>query len=568
MRALLPLLALAAGCARTTSMAEETRASERLANAPNIVLVLLDDLEVEAFRFMPRTQALIADSGATFDSAFVSAPLCCPSRVSLLRGQYAHNTGVLANAGREGGFEAAYRLGVERSTLATWLADAGYRTAFVGKYLNNYPDRANPRYVPPGWRRWAVPVSGTPYAGFNYVLNVDGELRRHGSGENDYTTDVFRDIAVDFMTEASRANVPFFAMLSSYAPHAPSTPAPRHAALFDQVRRPAVPAMREGDLSDQPTFMRDLPVAPSAETSAWFDEQYRLRVQSLQAVDEAVERIVETLRELGELERTLIIVTSDNGFHFEHHGLWMGKETPYEEDLRVPLVMRGLGIAPGRRVAEAALNIDLAPTILDLAGIRGDDTEAPIDGRSLAPLLTGSRPERWRRAFLVTRDLPERLAKKGARLAAEATADGVAVPSDLAIDAAPPPRPSDSARVARRAARDSASPERRTRSPILTPEERRAYARIATYPSFRGVRTSDGWMYVRHGSGDEELYDLSRDPHQLHNLMAEVPLRTPVIATREWLRQWTEALASCQGKTCRSVEDHGPPGATVAVDPE
>lgn len=552
-------------CARATSMNEETRASERLANAPNVVLVLLDDLDVDGFRFMRRTQSLVADSGVHFDAAFVSAPLCCPSRVSLLRGQYAHNTGVLANDGRDGGFRAAFRLGVEKSTLATWLSEAGYRTGFFGKYLNNYPLRDDPRYVPPGWRRWAVPVSGTPYAGFDYVLNLDGELRPHGHAADDYATDVLRDLAVDFIRESSQANVPFFALLSTFAPHAPATPAPRHATLFEDEPRPASPAQVEDDLTDKPSFMQDLPGVPSAGARARFDVHHRRRLQSLQAVDEAVERLVETLRELGELERTLFIVTSDNGFHYEQHGLWMGKETAYEEDLRVPLVMRGLGIAPGRRVAEAALNIDLAPTILDLAGV-ADATGDAMDGRSLAPLLKDAPPDRWRRAFLLTRDLPERLAQRGARLVAAGPDGSVRMPTDLGGDDEATRRRVP-ARAPRRPASSADSAERAENRPRLSGAERRAYARIATYPSFRGIRTTDGWVYVRHDSGDEELYDLTRDPFQMHNVLADRPRSTAVDAMRDWLSRWTQALASCKGRTCRAIENEGPAGMPLVAEP-
>lgn len=536
-------------CSYTSSGGDRTRESAQLANAPNVVLVLLDDLELEAFGHMSRTQALVADSGVRFDSAFVSAPICCPSRVSLLRGQYAQNTGVLANGGQNGGFAAAYRLGVETSTLATWLRGAGYRTGLFGKYLNFYPERKNPRYVPPGWSRWAVPVEGDPYGGYDYVLNFDGTLQRYGSREEEYATDVLRDLALNFVRESSRANVPFFALISTFAPHAPSTPAARHAEMFEGAAAPRTPATAEVDLSDKPSFMRDLPSRRNAQLEARMDAQYRRRLQSLQAVDEAVEHLVATLRDLGELERTLFIVTSDNGFHFGSHGLMMGKETPYEEDLRVPLVMRGPGIAPGHRVSATALNIDLAPTIVDLAGITPD---VAMDGRSLSPLLRGAHPATWRQGFLITRDLPEHLKRLGERLSAEGE-DGLAPPPDFGRK--------DSRGATRQGTDDLADGTRAgdQRGGVdLTTAERRAYTRIKTYPSFRGVRTVDGWLFVRHETGDEELYDLSRDPHQLQNLAVTRPTDGAVTARLADLRAWTEELSRCAGRSCRTLEDRGP----------
>lgn len=547
---------MANACSISHPPVEHSRAGGGpLANAPNVVLVLLDDLELGAFQYMPLTQQLVADSGVRFDSAFVSAPLCCPSRVSLLRGQYAHNTGVVANGGRNGGFAAAYRLGVERSTIATWLRGAGYRTGLFGKYLNFYPDGVDPTYVPPGWSTWAVPVRGTPYSGFRYTLNLNGSLREYGSEASDYATDVLRDLTLQFVTDASRADVPFLAVLSTFAPHSPSIPAPRHGELFPDVAAPVTPATTGSELARKPSFMRDLPIPPPSFVTENADSLYRLRLQSLQAVDEAVAQLVATLRDLGELERTLIIVTSDNGYHFAAHGLPAGKETVYEDDIRVPLVARGLGVPAGQRVGHMVLLTDLAPTIAELAGIT---PELDPDGRSLVPLLRGETVGPWRRAVLLSRELPEHLKRRGARLdSMAASTEGLAPPAEEPADRG---GDDDSTGIRARNAMQRGVA-------ALPSSQRRAFQRIASYPSFRGVRTDDGWSYVRHEGGEEELYDLQGDAHQLRNLVPDSASDARVAHQLSRLRRWTTSLMRCRGKACHATENAdplGPPAPLLA----
>src|SRR5689334_23333136 len=148
---------------------------------PNILFILADDLDLAEVAYMPKVKALIADQGVTFTNYFVSVSLCCPSRTTMLRGQYSHNTGVKTNGGGNGGFETAYAGGIEKSTIATWLKGGGYSTALYGKYLNGYPNGAPPRYIPPGWTDWASSVSGNPYSEYNYQLNENGRLVRYGT---------------------------------------------------------------------------------------------------------------------------------------------------------------------------------------------------------------------------------------------------------------------------------------------------------------------------------------------------------------------------------------------------
>src|ERR1700730_11015858 len=159
---------LVAGCSstHTSKPAPGSRSSK-----PNVLFILTDDLDLREISHMPNLRSLLIDRGVSFSHYFVSVSLCCPSRSTTLRGQYSHNTGVETNGGSNGGFETAHRLGIEKSTIATWLQHAGYRTGLIGKYLNGYPNSRHRSYVPPGWNSFVSPAAGTPYNEFNYTLN-------------------------------------------------------------------------------------------------------------------------------------------------------------------------------------------------------------------------------------------------------------------------------------------------------------------------------------------------------------------------------------------------------------
>ncbi|MDP9363610.1 MAG: sulfatase, partial [Chloroflexota bacterium] len=364
---------------------------------PNIVLILLDDLDARSVEAMPNVMSLLRDQGTTFENFFVTTPLCCPSRASILRGQYAHNHGVLRNVkkGRKpGGFPTFLELGREGSTVATWLHDAGYRTALVGKYLNQYPEGAEPGHVPPGWDEWSAEARGQY---FNYRLNENGTVVRYGRDPGDYQTDVLAAKATDFVARSAVDDRPFFLYLAPHAPHTPATPAPRHAEAFAGATAPRAPSFNEADVGDKPGWVRAAP-ALSADEIAGIDELHRQRSRSLLAVDDMVAALVDALRAGGALDDTYVLLTSDNGFHQGEHRLPGGKGDPYEASIRVPLLVRGPGVAAGGTVGELALNVDLAPTLAELAG-----ATAPgfVDGRSLVPLLAGEPPPAWRRALLV-----------------------------------------------------------------------------------------------------------------------------------------------------------------------
>jgi len=386
--------------ARSGRTAAASSAAAAAAGAPNIILILTDDQDVQLSSgdYMPNVKRLLARPGTSFSNFYVPLSLCCPSRTAILRGQYPHNTGVLTNTLPFGGFEKAHASGIESATVATLLHDAGYRTALLGKYLNGYPETASPTYIPPGWDEWYSPAAGNPYTEYNYTLNENGALLVYRDTPADYLTDVIRARAVDFIKRAATTpDQPLFVYFSTYAPHEPFTPAPRHAALFPDAIAPRPPSFNEPDVSGKPDFIKSRRLLTAGEI-AGIDEDYRNRLRSLQAVDEAVADMLDALAATGRLSNTYVFFTSDNGFHMGEHRLLPGKYTPYETDIHVPLIVRGPGVPAGVVRNQLAGSFDLAETFADLAGV------LPLtfsDGRSLKGLLGATLPAAWREAILL-----------------------------------------------------------------------------------------------------------------------------------------------------------------------
>ncbi len=375
-------------------------AGNQTGSRPNIILILLDDMRFDDLAAMPAVQSLLVERGTSFANFLVTTPGCAPARASILRGQYQHNHGVERSQGELGGFTGFHNLGNERSTVATWLHDAGYTTALIGKYLNHYPfEDGNPNgfsatYLPPGWDEWAG-VTDEGY--YKMVVNENGELVRY-RGKRHYSTDVFAAKAIDFVTRTAPPAQPFFLYLAPRAPHGPSDPAMRHLTALAGTTAPRPPSYDEADVSDKPAWVRANPRL-SDEQIAQIDEYHLARLRTLLAVDELVANLVEALSSAGTLESTYIVFTSDNGYHLGEHRALMEKGSPYEEVIRMPLVVRGPGVPAGRTIEALASEADLAPTFAAWAG-------APIpsfvDGRSLAPLLDkGPIPRDWREAVLI-----------------------------------------------------------------------------------------------------------------------------------------------------------------------
>jgi arylsulfatase A-like enzyme len=422
----------------------------RGAGRPNVVLIVTDDQRWDTLSRMPGVSRVLGGRGVTFENAFVTNSLCCPSRASILTGAYSHTTGVYTNGGRYG-----FRAFDDGSTVATWLDDAGYRTALIGKYFNGaWPIT----YVPPGWDRWAA-FRGSHELYYDFDMTMDGRRRSFGSAPSEYSTSVLGDLAGRFIRGTDPAD-PLFLMLTPFGPHSPSTPAPGDLDGVVPAWQPG-PNLPERDVSDKPAYIRALDHHPS-------DRKARLRwarqVMTLRAVDDMVLEVVTALRDTDRLGDTLIVFTSDNGIAFGEHR-WNYKLTPYEESIRVPMVMRYDPLTSGRSTRAIALNVDLAPTIADIAGVEAPEAE----GRSLVPVLAGK-----------------------AR----------AVRSNFLIEHAQ-----------YRDARGRADP-----------------------PTYCGVRTQRH-TFVHYVTGEEELYDLRRDPFQLRNLASEWSHRDVLRALRKRARQ-------------------------------
>jgi arylsulfatase A-like enzyme len=352
---------------------------------PNIIFIMTDDMRTDELPFMPNVDALLVSQGMQFPQAFVTTSLCCPSRVSILRGQFSHNHQVLNNRPPNGSYEVFHDLGHESSTIATWLQAAGYRTGLFGKYLNAYPLQEDQSHVPIGWDDWnAFTQGGRGY--FRYKINQNGELVQYVDAEEDYSTDVLSALAVGFIQQYAVDSRPMFAYVSPSAPHSPSTPAPRHLNEFEGITFPQSPSFNEEDVSDKPAWIQALDTFGPATISG-VDDLYRARLQTLLAVDEMVAAIVQALDDQGILDNTFIFFYSDNGQMMGEHRL-LGKGVPYEEAIKVPLVVRGPGVTAGSESAEFALNIDLAPTFADIAGAV---VPSFVDGRSFGPTLLDPR---------------------------------------------------------------------------------------------------------------------------------------------------------------------------------
>ena len=361
------------------------------ADSPNIVFVLTDDLDYTSAQQMPQIGSLVRDEGASFENAFVSFPVCCPSRATILTGPYAHNSGVKGNSPSSGGFQKFRNDGTEENTVASSLQEGGYRTAFFGKYLNGY-GRGDRTYVPPGWDEWYGKLDGQKL--YDYSINENGEEVSYGSEEGDFFTDVLSGQASDFIRRAAPEDRPFFAYVAPTAPHTPATPAERHEGTFseDEVLQP--PSFDEEDVSDKPSWVRNMDRISNKQASQ-IEKRHQKRLNSMLAVDEMTASLVQELEDAGELDNTFIVFTSDNGFHGGEHRIKGGKRTPYEESARVPLFVRGPGVPAGSKVEELALNTDFAPTFAALAGV-----DFPADGRSLVPLL-GGEDAPWRTSILL-----------------------------------------------------------------------------------------------------------------------------------------------------------------------
>jgi arylsulfatase A-like enzyme len=386
-----------------SSFASGARASVHAADRgrPNVVVVLTDDQTKRDLSVMHQTRRLLKRRGTTFTNNFATYPLCCPSRVTLLTGQYAHNHGVGSNNPPHGGYPAFRRRVNPRQTLPVYLHRAGYRTGLVGKFLTYY-GTSRPLEIPKGWDYWQALTLGESWM-YGYTLNSNGHLHTYGGSPSDYQTDVLSRKADRFLRRSAHHRRPFFLLFATGAaheepasffkpnPHRNPRPAPRDRNRFQHRRLRRPPSFNERKIGDKPplNFLRRHRLHRSDRRD--LTRLYRSRLESLLAVDDAVRRLVHALRRSGELHHTVIIFTSDNGYLLGEHRQ-RGKELPYQESVRVPLVIRGPGFPRRAHRSQLAANIDLAPTIVDLAHAGG---RRRMDGITL--LRLARNPARGRR---------------------------------------------------------------------------------------------------------------------------------------------------------------------------
>jgi N-acetylglucosamine-6-sulfatase len=429
---------------------------------PNIVLILTDDMASTDLASMPAVNSLLVKQGTRFKHALTPFSLCCPDRVTILTGQYAHNHGVLGNG------TSSYPLGgyagftSDDNTVATWLHDAGYQTAFVGKYLNGYGEKTAAARVPPGWDEWHASRGG------NYTYTKMFENGVDHVYDDVYVPDVETRIAKGIVARRMPERSPMFMWLSYYAPHVgtPTDPddcinvhglgvkSPSPALVdrdrFASVSLPMDPSFNELDVSDKPAAIRAQPRLSSVMVDC-LAEVHRQRLETLQSVDRGVSAIVSAVRAAGELDNTVFVFTSDNGYMIGQHRVTQGKVLPYETSIHVPLVIRGPGFPAGVGRSKLVATQDLAPTFVDLANAKAGRV---LDGTSLV-----------------------RLAQDGP---AEAT-------RDIVLEAGP--------------------------------------QTIGGPMTFTGLRTGR-YTYVEYATGEKELYDLKADPYQLQNVAGRATYST------------------------------------------
>ena len=466
---------------------------------PNIVLIMDDDQNVEMQRFLAKTNAAIGNKGVTFDNSFMNYSLCCPSRATMLTGQYAHNHGVRSNQLPSGGYsKLAPTMG---NALPVWLQRSGYVTAHIGKFLNGYGTTSPDTEVPPGWNEWYGSLddpdafTGGTYTAYGYTLNENGQVVHYGTTPDavdpaTYQTDVYSAKAADFIRRQAPAGTPFYLSLAPRDPHGEGQgacgcvgnnprAAPRYEGTLDGLIAPRDPSFNEANVSDKPSDIRNR--APLTQTQIdQIDARYRARAESLLGVDDLVQNVVSTLQATGELKNTVLIFTSDNGFFHGEHRVQSGKLRVYEPSIRVPLLIRAPGMPKGVHRPQPVGNVDLAPTILDFANATPGRKQ---DGMSLVPLMEDKR------------DFPGR----GLDLETYQNAN----PEEGENPEAPP-------------------------------------------LGYRGVRT-DRYLYANYGTGEQELYDLRTDPFELQNLSGN-----PAYASvQSALQRLLSSQATCAGKSCR-----------------
>lgn len=407
-----------AGAPSAAAAAQDTRKKKK---RPNFIIIQTDDMTVDDLQVMPAVKAL-ARRGASFEQSLTPFALCCPSRAALMTGCYPHNNGISSNFPPTGGF-VPWEKKNGKSFTAYWMKKAGYHTAHVGKYINGYGMYNRPvARVPSGWSEWHGSSDPSTYQMYGYALNEPTGFKVYGDfyteEAKNYGTDVYTTKALEIILRGQKNPKPFMLQLAYLAPHVetipltdgtwrdswadvdkpnegsgieistiPPRPALRHQNLLPDIKLPQDPSFNEADRSDKQSLIRNLPPLTD-EVIEELEADNRSRKLSLLAVDEGVASIVDALRKTDQLDNTYIIFTGDNGYLLGQHAITYGKYFPYEPALRIPMVIAGPGITPNKVIKKMTFEIDVAPTILSLAGV---EATRPIDGKSLVGVMMKDR---------------------------------------------------------------------------------------------------------------------------------------------------------------------------------
>lgn len=466
--------------------------AQRVNRTPNFVVFMTDDQTTEQLRVMPQVRRLIADRGVSFSNMVVNDANCCPSRATFLTGQQSRHHGVLWNSPPSGGFAAFEH---QETTLPVALREAGYRTGYVGKYMNRYGERGQDRYVPPGWDDFQGLVWPADSIYFDVAFYDNNKVVETGSDV--YVTHEITKRSLSMVESFARSGQPFFIMIGHVAPHNPAgiplsevipqrlemqilsrnkdsypVPEPKYVGKFKEERLPSSPSFNEKDVSDKAKIVqRDLMDTQKIEQVT---DEYRGALESLLSVDDSVASVVDELERNCVLNNTFVLYTSDNGRFFGEHRFPSGKYFPYLPARSVPLLIRGPNIPEGEQRSSVVSNVDFAPTIAELAGAT---LLRESDGVSLRELLVDNAVERGRAVYL----------------------------------------------------------------------EGHAPVGLFILP-FDAVYSGD-LLLMEMSNGEQELYDLSADPYELNNLVSDPAARPLLIEASQLLTE----LRNCRGATCGTI---------------
>lgn len=506
--------------------------TQRVSKKPNIIFILTDDQDKSLIKYMPNTKKFIRDKGVNFSNYFDNTSLCCVARASILRGQYAHNTKVEDNVPPMGGYYRYKLEGNDLDNLPNWMQAAGYKTSFIGKHMNGYPDlpEKNPYSgngntklsIPTGWDSWISPVEGSPYSQYRYTLNNNGKLESHGKNKRDYLTDVISRKSVRYINRHVSSSQPFFMYIAPYGPHSPYTPPQRYMNMLKdkKIKYPRTTSFNERSVSDKPYPINTAPRLTTKQIQE-IDLIHRKRAASVRAIDDMVKDIIDALRATNQLNNTYLVFSADNGYHLGNHRLPVGKYTPYETDIRLNLFVRGPGVQKAKTNYALAGNIDIAPTLTEMAG---GSVPSFVDGVSLLPFARGTASAADSRKYYL-------LERKVSTFVGEpaGSSDGLSEPADP--------------------------------MPLLLRSGNGKQKQFLGGP-FMGIRSRDGYTYVEHLDGQREFYDLNNDPYQVYNLLAtgrNIQLSSVQAAKLEELRAALPQLVKCGINTTPCSQVDGTP---------